>query len=109
VVVGGSALEDLGVTMRVLVTGHRGYLGGVLVPHLRAAGHDVVGLDSGLFDACTFIAPPDVPALDLDIRDVEPEQRIIQRSGSQFEKAMLSGSRNVTRILRYLNTREPRA
>ena len=72
-VVGGSALEDLGVTMRVLVTGHRGYLGGVLVPHLRAAGHDVVGLDSGLFDACTFIAPPDVPALDLDIRDVEPE------------------------------------
>jgi nucleoside-diphosphate-sugar epimerase len=59
--------------MRVLVTGHRGYLGGALVPELRAAGHDVVGLDSGLFDACTFAPPPEVPALELDIRDVEPE------------------------------------
>jgi len=62
--------------VRVLVTGHRGYLGGVVVPHLRAAGHDVVGLDSGLFDACTFVQPPEVPALDLDIRDVEPEHFI---------------------------------
>ena len=70
---GCRALEGVGLTMRVLVTGHRGYLGGVLVPQLRAAGHDVVGLDSGLFERCTFTSPPEVAALDLDIRDVRPE------------------------------------
>jgi nucleoside-diphosphate-sugar epimerase len=62
--------------MRVLVTGHRGYLGGVLVPQLRAAGHDVVGLDTGLFDACTFAPAPEVPSLELDIRDVRPEHLV---------------------------------
>ena len=40
--------------MRVLVTGHHGYIGSVLVPMLQRAGHDVVGLDSDLFAACTF-------------------------------------------------------
>jgi len=33
--------------MRVLVTGDRGYIGAVLVPFVRAAGHEVVGLDVG--------------------------------------------------------------
>ena len=32
--------------MRVLVTGHLGYIGSVLAPLARAAGHDVVGLDT---------------------------------------------------------------
>ena len=36
--------------MRVLVTGHDGYIGHVLVPMLQSAGHEVTGLDSGLFD-----------------------------------------------------------
>ena len=35
--------------MRVLLTGHQGYLGTVMAPILTAAGHDVTGLDSGLF------------------------------------------------------------
>jgi nucleoside-diphosphate-sugar epimerase len=45
-----------------------------MVPALRAAGHDVVGLDIGLFDECDFLARPDeVPAVNVDLRDVTPE------------------------------------
>ncbi|MDQ4089239.1 MAG: SDR family oxidoreductase [Actinomycetota bacterium] len=57
--------------MRVLVTGHNGYIGCSLVPLLQAAGHDVVGLDSYLFGECTFGAEiADIPALRMDVRDV---------------------------------------
>lgn len=55
----------------MLVTGHDGYIGCVLVPMFRAAGHDVVGIDSGLFHTCTFGAsPPTVPTIAKDVRDV---------------------------------------
>jgi nucleoside-diphosphate-sugar epimerase len=58
--------------MRVLVTGHQGYIGTVLVPMLLAAGYEVVGLDSDLFQQCTFGGPPpEVPTITKDIRDVE--------------------------------------
>jgi nucleoside-diphosphate-sugar epimerase len=57
--------------MRVLVTGHNGYIGTALVPMLQAAGHDVVGLDNYLYEDCTFGADvTDVPALRMDVRDV---------------------------------------
>jgi nucleoside-diphosphate-sugar epimerase len=57
--------------MKVLVTGHDGYIGTVLVPMLQRAGHDVAGLDSYLYEGCTFGAEvPDVPSLRMDIRDV---------------------------------------
>jgi len=57
--------------MRVLVTGHEGYLGSVLVPRLVEAGHEVVGLDTGLFaDGTIGPVPADVPALRVDLRDV---------------------------------------
>jgi nucleoside-diphosphate-sugar epimerase len=63
--------------MRVLVTGHKGYLGSVMVPHLRAQGHDVAGLDSGLFADCLLgPAPEDPPGYDLDLRDVTSEYLI---------------------------------
>ncbi|MEU3502365.1 NAD-dependent epimerase/dehydratase family protein, partial [Streptomyces hundungensis] len=48
--------------MRVLLTGHQGYLGTVMAPVLKAAGHEVVGLDSGLFADCVLgSAPVDPP------------------------------------------------
>jgi nucleoside-diphosphate-sugar epimerase len=58
--------------MRVLVTGHKGYIGTVLVPMLRAEGHEVVGLDSDLYRSCTFTSGEvSVPELRKDVRDVE--------------------------------------
>jgi nucleoside-diphosphate-sugar epimerase len=58
--------------MRVLVTGHDGYIGTVLVPLFEAAGHEVVGLDSGLFSECVFGSPEKEPeTIRKDIRDVE--------------------------------------
>jgi nucleoside-diphosphate-sugar epimerase len=57
--------------MRVLVTGHHGYLGSVFVPRLTAAGHEVYGLDTDLFADCTIgPAPAEVPMLRRDLRDV---------------------------------------
>jgi nucleoside-diphosphate-sugar epimerase len=60
--------------MRVLVTGHLGYIGTILTPMLVRAGHEVVGLDSDLYARCTF--PPGgeiftVPAILSDTRDVK--------------------------------------
>ena len=54
--------------MRVLVTGHDGYIGTVLTSLLHDAGHEVLGLDAGLFHACAFSASPRVPARRADIR-----------------------------------------
>ena len=57
--------------MRVLLTGHQGYLGSVMVPVLQTRGHDVVGLDSGLFAGCVLgPAPADPPSFRVDLRDV---------------------------------------
>jgi nucleoside-diphosphate-sugar epimerase len=59
--------------MRVLVTGHDGYIGTVLTPLLAAYGHDPVGLDASLFANHAFGELPDIPAREADIRDVTPE------------------------------------
>ena len=58
--------------MRVLVTGHNGFIGSVMVDVLARAGHEVVGLDTYLFEACTF-GPErrQVPSMRGDVRDVE--------------------------------------
>lgn len=61
--------------MRVLVTGHQGYLGTVMVPILRERGHEVVGLDSGFFAECVLgQTPDDPPGLAVDLRDVTVDQ-----------------------------------
>lgn len=58
--------------MRVLVTGHNGYIGTVLVPMLWERGHDVVGLDTNYFDGCLFTGElPELETIEKDIRDVE--------------------------------------
>ncbi len=58
--------------MKVLVTGHRGYIGTVLLPMLLDAGHEITGLDSGYFDDCLYTDRYiDVPYIKKDIRDVE--------------------------------------
>jgi nucleoside-diphosphate-sugar epimerase len=59
--------------VRVLVTGHHGYIGSILVPMLVDAGHDVVGLDIYLYRGCDFgeDRAPEVPAIRKDVRDVE--------------------------------------
>jgi nucleoside-diphosphate-sugar epimerase len=57
--------------MRVLITGHKGYIGAVAGPMLRAAGHDVIGLDTDLFEGCEFGQPAqEIPEIRKDIRDV---------------------------------------
>jgi nucleoside-diphosphate-sugar epimerase len=62
--------------MKVLVAGDRGYIGAVLVPFLRGAGHEVDGLDLGLYEGCDL-----GPALagtgqqsGRDMRDVTPAE-----------------------------------
>lgn len=61
--------------MHVLVTGHQGYLGTVMVPILRAAGHHVTGLDCGYFADCVIgPAPTDPPGMRVDLRDVTVAQ-----------------------------------
>ncbi|GAA5624385.1 ADP-L-glycero-D-manno-heptose-6-epimerase [Brucella sp. NBRC 12952] len=59
--------------MKVLVTGHQGYIGSVMVPMLISAGHEVAGYDSGLYRHCLFEeggSVIDVPTIRKDVRDV---------------------------------------
>jgi nucleoside-diphosphate-sugar epimerase len=60
--------------MKVLVTGHLGYIGTVLTPMLISAGHKVTGIDSDLYSRCTYEPGGDiceVPTIRKDVRDVE--------------------------------------
>jgi len=62
--------------MRVLVTGHLGYIGTVMTPMLLKAGHSVVGYDSDLYERCTFAPGGEivqVPHIRKDLRDVAVE------------------------------------
>ena len=61
--------------MKVMVAGDRGYIGAVLVPVLRQAGHEVHGLDLGLYEGCDLGPALPGPAPDQarsDMRDVSP-------------------------------------
>lgn len=57
--------------MRVLLTGHKGYIGAVAAGLVKAAGHEVVGLDSDLFAGCDFGKPtPEIHEIKKDLRDL---------------------------------------
>src|SRR5262249_15362101 len=57
--------------MRVLLTGHQGYIGAVAGPLLQSFGHEVIGLDTNLFAGCEFgDAVADIPEVRKDIRDL---------------------------------------
>ncbi len=60
------------MSRKVLLTGHDGYIGHVLAPMLLEHGHDVTGLDSGLYAGCGFgpEREPSFPALRRDIREI---------------------------------------
>jgi nucleoside-diphosphate-sugar epimerase len=57
--------------MKVLLTGHKGYIGAVASPILSSAGHEVSGLDTDLFDGCDFgAASPAIPEVRKDLRNL---------------------------------------
>jgi nucleoside-diphosphate-sugar epimerase len=61
--------------MRVLVAGDQGYIGAVMVPVLREAGHQVDGLDLGLYEGCDLGPAPQANAAGpVDMRDVTAGQ-----------------------------------
>jgi nucleoside-diphosphate-sugar epimerase len=58
--------------MRVLVTGHHGYIGSAIVPMLLSAGHQVVGVDTFFYEGCDLM--PERAAVDsvrADVRDLD--------------------------------------
>ncbi|MEO8391907.1 MAG: SDR family oxidoreductase [Chloroflexota bacterium] len=58
--------------MRILLTGHKGYIGTVMVPMLIAEGHEVTGLDTDFFQRSTFYdGIREIPEINKDIRDVK--------------------------------------
>jgi nucleoside-diphosphate-sugar epimerase len=61
--------------MRILLTGHDGYIGHVLTPMLLERGHEVTGLDSCLYEGCGFASgqPLSVPVIRKDVREIELE------------------------------------
>jgi nucleoside-diphosphate-sugar epimerase len=71
--------------MRVLVTGHHGYLGSVMVPLLRAAGHEVVGFDAGFFEPCLL---PGLPA-ELPVQSIRKDLREAERRDLEGFQAVL--------------------
>jgi nucleoside-diphosphate-sugar epimerase len=63
------------MTVRVLVAGDGGYIGAVLVPFFQSAGHEVDGLDLGLYQGCDLgPAPEGGSSGSVDMRDVTAAQ-----------------------------------
>lgn len=62
--------------MRVLITGHNGYVGTVLTPRVVDAGHEVIGVDTNLYKGSTFgqgLVQLTLRELETDIRDLTPD------------------------------------
>jgi nucleoside-diphosphate-sugar epimerase len=59
--------------LKILLTGHHGYIGSITGPLLRAAGHEVTGLDTFFYEGCDLRDETDgIPAQRLDLRDADP-------------------------------------
>jgi nucleoside-diphosphate-sugar epimerase len=59
--------------MKILLTGHKGYIGSVAAPILLSAGHEVVGFDNDLFAGCDFQRPSNnIREINKDLRDLSP-------------------------------------
>jgi nucleoside-diphosphate-sugar epimerase len=57
--------------MKVLLTGHKGYIGAVASSMLLSTGHEVVGLDTDLYSCSDFgHETPIIPEIRKDIRDL---------------------------------------
>jgi nucleoside-diphosphate-sugar epimerase len=57
--------------MKILLTGHKGYIGAIAGPILQSANHEVVGLDTDLFAGCEFGKPSgEIPEIRKDLRDI---------------------------------------
>lgn len=63
-------MEDLGITMKIFVTGHLGYIGRILTQVLVNNGFEVVGCDTGFFPANFIKDEVDVKNINKDIRDL---------------------------------------
>jgi nucleoside-diphosphate-sugar epimerase len=60
--------------MKVLVTGHHGYIGSVVAPVIAAAGHEVTGVDTFFYEGCDFVNDLTfVKSLRADVRDLDVE------------------------------------
>src|SRR4029078_6772401 len=60
--------------MKILVTGHLGYIGTVLVPMLLKRGHDVVGMDADWYSRCTFGDPKQIVEITNIGKDIRQAQ-----------------------------------
>ena len=59
-----------GRLVKVLVTGHHGYIGSVAAPFLAAQGHEVTGVDTLYYRGCDLYPGAEVESLQRDIRDL---------------------------------------
>ena len=69
----GSDSRSDGIAVKILLTGHLGYIGSVMGPMLQRAGHVVTGIDAGYFAHCTFAEPVAIAGRRADVRDSELE------------------------------------
>jgi nucleoside-diphosphate-sugar epimerase len=75
--------------MRILLTGHKGYIGAVAATVLKSVGYEVVGLDTDFYEGCDFGQPaPEIPEVCKDLRDISKKD--LEGFDAVFHLAALS-------------------
>jgi nucleoside-diphosphate-sugar epimerase len=69
--------------MKILLTGHKGYIGAVAAPVLQSAGHEVTGLDTDLFAGC------DLGRLSFEMPEVHKDIRSLTKSDLEGFEAVV--------------------